>query len=296
MAQPTLVQEFIEAIKNSAAKLTTYQESCKKFTDDTRAHAEELSKLIDRLAACIKEIEALQAEYNTFLAQLTQIQNTIVILIKKARQDAIKDSDKECDKKIQQIRSEFTALFEMIKNLKLNTKSGMRQQLDRLKAVIEKLCGEGDTLVNKMRGTKGRLGSKVDEMTSVISQYNVRPESPMVSPRRERRRPVTRTQTQSRQHSSGRETLSICNPVFGESDRRKAARERQCRAAGGVPRGGRRSTRKRRGGFRYGKDLQSISKSRRRTRSSHKRSKRSQSKSRSSKSKRTRRRSKRRTR
>ena len=64
MTQPTLVQEFIEAIKNSAAKLTTYQESCNKFTDDTRAHAEELSKLIDRLAACIKEIEALQKSCN----------------------------------------------------------------------------------------------------------------------------------------------------------------------------------------------------------------------------------------
>jgi len=61
--EPTgLVQEFIQTIKDGAARLTTYRDACTKFTDDTRQHAGELKALIDRLEDCIRQIEALQEE------------------------------------------------------------------------------------------------------------------------------------------------------------------------------------------------------------------------------------------
>ena len=77
--EPTgLVQEFIQTIKDGAARLTTYRDACTKFTDDTRQHAGELKALIDRLEDCIRQIEALQEEYENFWLQLTKIQQNIL--------------------------------------------------------------------------------------------------------------------------------------------------------------------------------------------------------------------------
>ena len=281
--EPTgLVQEFIQAIKDGAQRITTYRDACTKFTDETRQYAVELKALIDRLEECIKQIEALQGEYEKFWMQLTQIQQNILILIKKAKQDAHKQGEDECDKKITQIRNEFTLMLNLIKSLKLNTKSGIKVQLDRLKSVIERLCGEGDSLVKRMAGNKDKTGSKVGDIQRVLAEYDVEPET--ASPRHKRRQHATSRGSAAARRQQGSRTQSVQHGPGRESTQ-------------GRPgwRGGHRRTRKRRGGFRYGKGLESISKSRRRNRRSYKRTKRSQSKSRSSKSKRTRRRSKKKT-
>jgi len=286
--EPTgLVQEFIQTIKDGAARLTTYRDACTKFTDDTRQHAGELKALIDRLEDCIRQIEALQEEYENFWLQLTKIQQNILILIKKAKQDAHKQGEEECDKKITQIRNEFTLMLNLIKSLKLNTKTGMKGQLDRLKAVIERLCGEGDSLVKKMIGNKDKMGAKVGDMQRVLAQYGD-PETP----RSKRRQQATsRGATAARRHQGSRGTQQG-GPgagAYGQASRVPVTKE-QPRWRGGC-----RRTRKVRGGYRYGTALASISKSKRRTRRkslstkrSRSRSSRSKSRSRRKQSKRTR--------
>ena len=109
--KPSLVDEFVNVIKSSVDRLSTFKENCTGFSTEVKAQAKELEELIKKLAACIEQIEALQREYESFIQQLTLIQQNILMQIEQAKADAGTAGDTACNEKITKIRSEFETLL-----------------------------------------------------------------------------------------------------------------------------------------------------------------------------------------
>ena len=161
----SLISDFVGAIKSGMEKVNKYKTDCNAFKQEVSGYADELKKLIDQLEACIGEIEKLQGQYVAFIQQLQIIQENLRIQINNAASGAKSGADTECNEKILQIKNEFQGLMGLINGLKLDTETGMRTQLGRLKSTLKKLCDETDGIVGKMRKGNTDMKTQVDSMS-----------------------------------------------------------------------------------------------------------------------------------
>ena len=160
----SLISDFVGAIKSGMEKVNKYKTDCNAFKQEVSGYADDLKALIDQLEACIGEIEKLQGQYVAFIQQLQIIQENLRIQIRNAASGAKSGADTECNEKILQIKNEFQGLMGLINGLKLDTETGMRSQLGRLKSTLKKLCDETDGIVGKMRKGNTDMKTQVDSM------------------------------------------------------------------------------------------------------------------------------------
>jgi len=160
----SLISDFVGAIKSGMEKVNKYKTNCNAFKQEVSGYATDLKALIDQLEACIGEIEKLQGQYVAFIQQLQIIEENLRIQIRNAASGAKSGADTECNEKILQIKNEFQGLMGLINGLKLDTETGMRTQLGRLKSTLKKLCDETDGIVGKMRKGNTNMKTQVDSM------------------------------------------------------------------------------------------------------------------------------------
>lgn len=166
----SLISDFVGAIKSGMEKVNKYKTDCNAFKQEVSGYADQLKALIDQLEACIREIEKLQGQYVAFIQQLQIIQENLRIQIRNTASGAKSGADTQCNDRILKIKNEFQGLMGLINGLKLDTETGMKTQLGRLKSTLKKLCDDTDGIVGKMR--KGNTGMKT-QVDSMNEEFGV---------------------------------------------------------------------------------------------------------------------------